>query len=93
MVPPEYRDKMPLKAVELLVIAPSQRVDDIASRHVGSLPAPVRTLLSGIGATEARGSGLASYLLFESSFTRELIRLGRQDTQDRSADVLAFFNS
>ncbi len=93
LLPPEYREKMPLKPVELLVIAPSQRVDDIASHHVGSLPAPVRTLLSGIGATEARGSGLASYLLFESSFTRELIRLGRQDTLARSADVLAFFAS
>jgi NTE family protein len=93
MMPPEYREKMPLKPVELLVIAPSQRVDDIASRHIGSLPAPVRTLLSGIGATEARGSGLASYLLFESSFTCELIALGRQDTEDRRADVLAFFSS
>lgn len=93
MVPPEYRAKMPLKPVELLVIAPSERVDDIASRHTGSLPAPVRSLLSGIGATEARGSALSSYLLFESSFTRELIRLGRHDTQMRTAEVLAFFSS
>lgn len=93
MLPPEIRNKMPLKPVELLVIAPSERVDDIASRHTSSLPAPVRTLLSGIGATEARGSALASYLLFESSFTRELIRLGRADTQTRAAEVLAFFSS
>ncbi len=93
IVPPEIRAKMPLKPVELLVIAPSERVDDIASRHTSSLPAPVRTLLSGIGATEARGSALASYLLFESSFTRELIRLGRADTQKRAAEVLAFFSS
>lgn len=93
MLPPEIRNKMPLKPVELLVIAPSERVDDIASRHTSSLPAPVRTLLSGIGATEARGSALASYLLFESSFTRELIRLGRADTQKRAAEVLAFFSS
>lgn len=93
MLPPEYLDKTPLRPVELLVIAPSERLDDIALRHVGSLPAPIRTMLSGIGATEARGAALASYLLFEASYTNELIRLGQHDTQARRADVLAFFGS
>ena len=91
MLPEEFRDKTPLKPVELLVIAPSERLDDIAVRHVASLPAPIRTMLSGIGATEARGATLASYLLFESTYTCELIRLGQRDTLARQADVLAFF--
>jgi NTE family protein len=75
----------------MLIIAPSERLDEIASRNVQSLPGPVRMLLGGIGATEVRGAALASYLLFESTYTCELIELGRKDAHARRSDVLAFF--
>ena len=93
MLPEALLERTPLKPVELLVIAPSERLDDIASRHIASLPRPIRTMLSSIGAAEARGAALASYLLFESTYTCELIRLGQRDTQARKDDVLAFFGS
>ena len=90
-IPEEARAAMPLRRVELLTIAPSEQLDDIAARHTASLPAPVRTLLGALGALESRGAALASYLLFEASYTRELIRLGEHDTLARRDDVLAFF--
>jgi NTE family protein len=87
----EQKAATSLRPIEMLIIAPSQRLDEIASRHVGSLPGPVRALLGGIGATELRGSALASYLLFEASYTNDLIRLGQRDTLVRRSDILAFF--
>jgi NTE family protein len=91
MLPRELLARTPLRPVALLVIAPSERLDDIAARHTHDLPGPVRALLAGIGATEARGAALASYLLFEPGYTRELMALGREDTHARRDDVLEFF--
>lgn len=89
----EQKAKTPLRPVEMLTIAPSQRLDTIASQHIGSLPRPVRMLLAGIGATEVRGAALASYLLFEKSYTCELIALGRKDAMAHKTEILAFFTS
>ena len=84
-----------LRPLEALVISPSQRLDDIAARHLSALPAPVRALLRGVGVggegEKARGSALASYLLFEAPFTRELMALGEADTVARKDEVLRFF--
>ncbi len=90
LLPVELRTETALRPIDVLVISPSQRLDAIATRHIGSLPTPVRALLAGVGATDARGSALASYLLFESTYTRELINLGFDDTMTRKEAVLGF---
>lgn len=92
LLSPEMATKTSLKPIELLVISPSQRIDEIAARHTQDLPRPVRTLLSALGATEASGSSLASYLLFESNYTRELIRMGIADTVAKREEVYKFFH-
>jgi NTE family protein len=95
LIPVEARAATALEPVELLLIAPSQRIDVIAARHAHALPPAVRSLLGEPAVSEAaadiKGSALASYLLFDAAFTRELMALGRADTLNQRDAVCAFF--
>jgi NTE family protein len=97
LIPEEIRAQASLKPVRLLLISPSERLDDIAGRHLVALPHSIRALLGGIGVSNrgvqgSNGAALASYLLFESDYTRELMALGEKDTDARRDEVLGFFD-
>jgi NTE family protein len=95
LLSPEARSSSGLRSIDVLVIAPSQRLDDLAAHQLGSLPPSIRTLLRGVGVSgqghDARGAALASYLMFEAPYTQELMALGESDTLIRRDEVAQFF--
>lgn len=80
-----------LRPIDMLVISPSEPIDEIAARHVGELPKPVRQFLGVNKPNAESGASMASYLLFEGPFLKELIQLGYRDAQDHARQLEAFF--
>lgn len=82
-----------LKPIEYLCISPSEGIDKIAENYFHELPRSVRIFLHMVGATEqGGGSSTASYLLFESGFCQQLLKLGYKDAMAKETEIRTFFN-
>lgn len=75
---------------DVLWLGPSRSLAEMALHWVHRIPMAVRYLLHGLGSDRAAAE-LASYLLFDEGYCRDLIRLGREDTLARAEAVLRFF--
>ena len=92
LLDPQARTKSGLREVALLQINPSEALEPIALSFRLHLPWMLRKLFGRVGATEARGAVLLSYLLFEQGFTNALIELGKRDAHAMMDTILAFID-
>ena len=79
-----------MRPIDIFVVLPSEDIRDIAYRHQKALPFALRALLHGISGRRESENRLLSYLLFEQSFTRELIELGYRDAMKCRREIQAF---
>lgn len=92
LLDPQARTKSGLREVALLQINPSEALEPIALSFRLHLPWMLRKLFGRVGATEAGGAVLLSYLLFEQGFTNALIELGQRDAHAMMDTILAFID-
>lgn len=89
VLPSETRQGLGLRKVEYLWIRPSADIGAIATGHYEHLPRVLRYLVSGLGSAR-EASELTSYLLFNSQFCSELIRIGHADALAQREQLIRF---
>ena len=80
----------PWRPVETLHLRPSADIAKIAQADYHAMPKLLRFLLNILGAQNHSGD-LLSFLLFEGTFTQDLINLGYHDTMQSADQVVEFF--
>jgi NTE family protein len=103
---PEFTDRMSAEAqrrgapsyryVNCLTVRPSDDIGRLATEHVrrGRFrgdPIVTKRLLTLLDFGAGTEADLASYLLFDGAFCRQLMEMGRADAKARRDDLLAFF--
>ncbi|MDX1403226.1 MAG: patatin-like phospholipase family protein [Woeseiaceae bacterium] len=79
-----------MRPIDTMVIVPSKDLQTIAYNHRREMPLPLRGLLRGIGGRRPSENRLASFLLFEQGYTRELIELGYNDAMSEKDQLMDF---
>lgn len=92
------RNAPPYKYVESMTLRPSEDIGRLASEHVrkGKLigsPFLTKRLLNVLDIGVGDEADLASYLLFDGHFCRQLVEMGRSDAHARRDELLSFFGS
>ena len=90
--PDKIANDFGMRVIDTLAINPSEPIDEIAVRHVHNLPKPIRQFFGLNKLPFEGGVSLASYLLFEGGFMKDLIDLGYKDAHNQAKEIDAFFD-
>lgn len=92
----EEDNRPPYRRVSTLVVRPSEDVGKLAESYIRSSKLragpTLRKVFSLLDVGAASEADLASYLLFDGSFARRLIELGRADAEAKRDEIAAFFD-
>ncbi|NNK37188.1 MAG: patatin-like phospholipase family protein, partial [Xanthomonadales bacterium] len=89
LVDEDQRRRAGLQVMATRVVRPTRDLREVTHQHVGQIPRAVRTLLRALGGW-GRDWRMASYLLFESVYCKELIRLGYEDGMAQRDELAGF---
>jgi NTE family protein len=90
-ITPQQQQELHVRPVELLVIKPKVKFEELAMNFTHELPKSMRFLLSMIGANKrGGGSSLASYILFEREYCKALIQSGYDDAMSQAEEIRQF---
>lgn len=92
----QKRNAPAYRYVNCLAVRPSEDIGRLASEHVRKglyrgNPLVTKRLFSLLDFGVGNEADLASYLLFDGQFCRQLIEMGRADAQARRDELLEFF--
>ena len=80
-----------LSPVDILEISPSEPINEIAMKYIDAMPLVLRRLTGASDNAPFSSANLASFLLFDKRFCRDLIELGYRDGQSQSRQIERFF--
>ena len=89
LLPEDSQATNRLKQMDSLVIRPSRDLRQVTQEHASAIPWAVRMLLRALGGW-GKDWRMASFLLFEASYCKELISLGYQDGLNARQELLDF---
>ena len=94
LIPPEKLREagLDLNPVDILEISPSEPIDEIAAKYLDGLPLILRRLAGASDTDGEASASLASFLLFDPRFCRDLINLGYRDGQSHARQIERFFS-
>ena len=86
------------RQIEKLVFMPSEDIAAIANRHLERADLETKmswlsrwALMTAAKSRAGKESDIASYLLFDGSYAKDLIELGIKDAHAKAAEIHAFF--